>query len=71
MVARADTAEVITERGLRVQQRALGDFLAHPRGRREAATSAPDVLIVATKAAGLEPALERIEHASPRSCCRC
>jgi 2-dehydropantoate 2-reductase len=60
VVAREATCESIGERGLRVQSVLLGDFTAHPRvvARLE---EPPDVLIVATKAAGLDAALERIQ----------
>jgi 2-dehydropantoate 2-reductase len=62
VVARAATAERISERGLSVSSVLLGNFLVHP-----SATSLleqpVDVLIVATKAAGLREALERIETA--------
>jgi 2-dehydropantoate 2-reductase len=64
VVAREPTAELIARQGLEVQSVRLGDF-----GARAEAVSrlerAVDVLIVATKATALEPALERIE-ASPR-----
>jgi 2-dehydropantoate 2-reductase len=60
VVARESTAEVIRARGLQVSSVSLGDFTAHPRV--EPALREPvDVLIVATKAAGLRPALERVE----------
>ena len=59
VVARESTAEVISEHGLRVQSVTLGEFVAHPRAL--ALLEEPvDALIVATKAAGLETALERI-----------
>lgn len=59
LVARTSTAAVISERGLRVKSVIFGDFVAHPRAVDRLAEPV-DVLIVATKAAGLEPALERI-----------
>jgi 2-dehydropantoate 2-reductase len=59
VVAREDTAELIAERGVDVRSVIFGDFIAHPRA--VAALQEPvDALIVATKAAGLQPALERI-----------
>lgn len=59
VVARESTAAVIAERGLRIDSVIFGEMLAHPRA--VARLEEPvDVLIVATKAAGLEPALERI-----------
>jgi 2-dehydropantoate 2-reductase len=58
VVAREDTAELIAQRGVDVRSVIFGDFIAHPRA--VAALDEPvDALIVATKAAGLEPALER------------
>jgi 2-dehydropantoate 2-reductase len=60
VVARELTCETIGERGLRVNSVLLGDFTAHPRA--VARLEQPlDALIVATKAAGLEDALERIQ----------
>ena len=60
VVAREPTAELIARQGLEVQSVRLGDFRA-----RAVAVSrlerAVDALIVATKAATLETALERIE----------
>jgi 2-dehydropantoate 2-reductase len=59
VVAREPTAETISARGLRVSSVTLGEFVAHPRA--VAALEEPvDALIVATKAAGLQPALQRI-----------
>jgi 2-dehydropantoate 2-reductase len=59
VVARESTAAVIAERGLRIDSVIFGEMHAHPRA--VARLEEPvDVLIVATKAAGLEPALERI-----------
>ncbi len=59
VVARESTAAAIAADGLRVQSVTLGDFVAHPRAL--ALLDQPvDALIVATKAAGLEPALERV-----------
>ena len=62
VVARAATAETISERGLSVSSVLLGDFLAHPPAMARLEQPV-DVLIVATKAAGLREALERIEAA--------
>jgi 2-dehydropantoate 2-reductase len=59
VVARDSTAAVISERGLEVQSVSLGEFVAHPRATSRL-TEPVDVLIVATKAAGLSSALERI-----------
>jgi 2-dehydropantoate 2-reductase len=59
VIAREPTAEVIAARGLRVQSVIFGDFVArvpaHARLRDDV-----DVLVVATKAAGLQAALRRI-----------
>jgi 2-dehydropantoate 2-reductase len=59
VVAREPTASVIAREGLRVESVTLGEFVAHPRAV-ERLREPVDVLLVATKAAGLEPALERI-----------
>jgi len=59
VVARDSTAAVIAEHGVQVRSVTFGEFVAHPRA--VALLQEPvDALIVATKAAGLEPALERI-----------
>jgi 2-dehydropantoate 2-reductase len=59
VVARESTAAVIAERGLRIDSVIFGEMLAHPRA--VARLEEPvEVLIVATKAAGLGPALGRI-----------
>jgi 2-dehydropantoate 2-reductase len=59
VVARDSTAQVIAESGLRVDSVSLGKFVAHPRAT-ERLQEPVDVLIVATKASGLQTALERI-----------
>jgi len=59
VVARGSTAAIICERGLRVDSISLGEFVAHPPAL-ERLEEPVDVLIVATKATGLEPALARI-----------
>jgi 2-dehydropantoate 2-reductase len=60
VVAREATAETISERGLRVDSVSFGEFVTHPRA--VARLQEPvDVLIVATKASGLQAALERVE----------
>jgi 2-dehydropantoate 2-reductase len=61
VVARESTAATISERGLRVSSVTLGDFTAHPRAVARL-TEPVDALIVATKAAGLREALERIDR---------
>jgi 2-dehydropantoate 2-reductase len=62
VLARDSTAATISARGVRVSSVLLGDFVAHTR----AATTLEqpvDALIVATKAAGLREALERVRAA--------
>ncbi|MGA9858408.1 MAG: 2-dehydropantoate 2-reductase [Solirubrobacteraceae bacterium] len=59
VVARPPTAAVIADRGLEVHSVALGDFSARPVAVTELARDA-DVLFIATKATGLQTALERI-----------
>ena len=59
VVARSSTTGAISERGLRVDSVRLGEFVAHPRAVEELEEPV-DALLVATKASGLEPALERI-----------
>jgi 2-dehydropantoate 2-reductase len=62
LVARPETAEAIAERGLSLHSVMFGDV--HARARAWTSLQAHenvDVLIVATKAAGLRAALERIE----------
>jgi len=60
VVAREQTVERISERGLSVDSVSFGELITHPRA--VARLEEPvDVLIVATKASGLKPALERIE----------
>jgi 2-dehydropantoate 2-reductase len=62
VVARDSTAATISERGVRMQSVLLGDFIAHPRAVERLEESV-DALVIATKAAGLQEALERIEVA--------
>ncbi len=64
VIAREQTAAVITQQGLRVRSVTLGDFVAHPRVnvRLEEPVEA---LIIATKATGLAAALERIAVQPP------
>ena len=59
VVARDSTVEAISLRGLAVNSVLLGDFLARPPAVARLAEQM-DVLIVATKAAGLSEALERV-----------
>jgi 2-dehydropantoate 2-reductase len=63
VIARPPTAELISQSGVTVRSTALGaEFTARPAavGRL---TAAVDFLLVATKATGLDAALERIESA--------
>jgi 2-dehydropantoate 2-reductase len=60
VVARDSTAAAISRDGLRITSVTLGDFVAHPRAV-ERLEEPVDALLVATKAAGLKAALERIE----------
>jgi len=60
VIARPHTAQLINERGLRLQSVRLGEFVARPEALA-GAVETPDVLIVATKAVGLEQALERVQ----------
>ncbi len=64
VVAREPTARSIGERGLRVSSVRLGEFTAHPRAVAELREPV-DALVVATKAVGLERALERIAVEPP------
>jgi 2-dehydropantoate 2-reductase len=64
VVARESTAQTISEHGLRVNSVMLGDFVARPRVIARLEESV-DVLIVATKAAGLSSALERVDVQLP------
>ncbi len=62
LVARTSTVEAISERGLSVRSVTLGDFnVRMPARTRVTPEESIDVLIVATKAAGLPSALERVE----------
>jgi 2-dehydropantoate 2-reductase len=62
VVARDSTAATIAEQGVRVRSVLLGDFTAHPSAAARLDEDV-DVLIVATKAAGLHEALDRIDVA--------
>lgn len=61
VIARPSTVEAIAHGGLRVSSVLLGEFTAHPTAVAQLRDSQPDVLIVATKAIGLERALERVQ----------
>ena len=60
VVATDTTAATIAARGLRVRSVRFGDFVTHPPAVSRLAEEV-DTLIVATKAAGLHAALERVE----------
>lgn len=60
VVARGSTAETISASGLRVDSVLFGDFVAHPRAVAQLEQPV-DALIVATKAAGLHEAIDRVE----------
>ena len=59
VLARESTAETINVHGLRVNSVMLGDFVAHPRAVSRLEEPV-EVLVVATKAAGLQEALARV-----------
>ncbi len=64
VLAREQTAAAISVRGLRVSSVLLGDFSTRPRV--DSRLHEPvDALLVATKAAGLQAALERVETSPP------
>ncbi|HEX4482778.1 MAG TPA: 2-dehydropantoate 2-reductase [Solirubrobacteraceae bacterium] len=62
VIARDSTVATIAEHGVRVSSVKYGDFVAHPTALSRLSEPV-DALIVATKAAGLGPALERIDAA--------
>lgn len=64
VIAREQTAQLIAERGIAVRSVALGDFGARPSTAAELSEPV-DYLLVATKATGLEAALDRVQ-ALPR-----
>lgn len=64
VVAREATAATIARAGIAVSSSALGDFTAHPRALARLEQPV-DVLVVATKAAGLEEALARVGLEAP------
>jgi 2-dehydropantoate 2-reductase len=59
VIARESTANVINEHGVRVQSVKYGDFVARPRALTRLSEPV-DALLVATKAAGLQDGLQRI-----------
>ena len=59
VVAREQTATAIAREGVHVESVRLGDFTVHPTAVARLARPV-DVLLVATKAAGLEAALQRV-----------
>ncbi len=63
VVAREQTAEQIARGGIEVESVRLGSFSARPSAVTALTGGAVDVLLVATKAGGLGPALDRIQTA--------
>jgi 2-dehydropantoate 2-reductase len=64
VLAREETAATISARGLHVRSVLLGDFSSQPRV--DSRLHEPvDALLLATKAAGLQAALERVETSPP------
>jgi len=61
VVARDQTAATIARDGIAVRSVLAGDFTARPAAATARLTEPVDVLFVATKAAGLDAALERVE----------
>lgn len=59
VVARESTAQVIEEQGLRIDSVRLGQFTARPLATARL-EEAVDMLVIATKATGLEAALQRV-----------
>lgn len=64
VIARETTVEAIRADGLSVSSVLLGDFTARPRVEPALEEESVDALIIATKAAGLQQALQRV-HSSP------
>jgi 2-dehydropantoate 2-reductase len=64
VLARGSTASLIRERGLRIESATHGSYEARPEAA-ERLDSPVDALFVATKATGLEAALERVQPAAP------
>jgi 2-dehydropantoate 2-reductase len=60
VVAREPTAELIAEQGIKIQSKRLGSFTGRPRAV-PVLDQEVDALVVATKASGLGPGLDRIE----------
>jgi 2-dehydropantoate 2-reductase len=65
VVAREPTAEAIALDGIRVRSVRLGEFSARPAASAELSGHV-DALVVATKAVGLEEALDRVRELEPR-----
>lgn len=59
VIARESTAEVINDKGIEVQSVRLGDFTAHAAAVSELREDV-EFLVVATKAVGLDEALDRV-----------
>src|SRR3954451_9603389 len=65
VVARSSTADAIARDGIRVRSVRLGDFAAAPAAVAQLSGTV-DALVVATKAVGLEEALDRVDCLAPR-----
>jgi len=61
VIAREETASVIQERGIEVQSVRLGGFSAHPAAYARL-TEPVEILVIATKATTLLPALDRVQY---------
>ncbi len=64
VVARDETADLIAREGIELHSVRLGDFTAHPRAKANL-DEPVDALFVATKASGLDDALQRIQTTPP------
>jgi 2-dehydropantoate 2-reductase len=64
VVARESTCEAIEARGIRLSSVRLGELVAHPEAT-PTLTAQVDALIIATKAIGLQAALDRVEVEPP------
>ena len=63
LVAREQTADALAGRGIDVRSVLLGEFRASPDVATQVTLCVEDTLVVATKAVGLEDALERVDGA--------
>jgi 2-dehydropantoate 2-reductase len=65
VIATESTAALIAERGISISSVTFGEFISRPAAAVARLDEPVDALIVATKWAGLEPALERIALSPP------